>query len=171
MSELLQDYEQRPAARPVFLTVLCILTFVGSGWGLISGAITYFTAEKQAQAMSISKDKAADDIQKSGKNDKGTKMAEKMVTSISNSFTPENLKKTAIFSMLAAVLCLAGAFMMWNLKKTGYYLYIAGILLSIISPFVIFGSDNLMAIITSIGGGFIGIVFLILYGVNLKHMK
>ncbi len=170
MSEVLQDYEA-PVKRPTFITVLCILTFIGSGWGLVGGAIQYFSADKQALSMSISKEKVATDIQKSGKSDAGTQMAEKMVNSMGSAFTVENLKKTAIASVVGALLCLAGAFLMWQLKKTGFYLYIAGTLIGIISPFVIYGTDNLMSIITSVMVGFFGIVFVILYGVNLKHMK
>jgi hypothetical protein len=35
MSEILEN-EAGNAKRPTFLTVLCILTFIGSGWGIIS---------------------------------------------------------------------------------------------------------------------------------------
>ena len=170
MTEVLQEYE-RPATRPTFITVLCILTFIGSGWGLIGGAIQYFTAEKQAHEMSITKVKASADIQKSGKEDTGTKMAEKIVNSMTSAFTTENLKKAGLAAMLAAVLCLAGALLMWKLKKTGYYLYIIGTLVGIVSPFIIYGSDNIMSILSSVMVGFIGIIFVILYGVNLKYMK
>ncbi|MEJ7675113.1 MAG: hypothetical protein WKF59_21025 [Chitinophagaceae bacterium] len=30
--------------RPLFLKVLCILTFIGSGYGIINGVVTYFKA-------------------------------------------------------------------------------------------------------------------------------
>lgn len=170
MTEVLQEYE-RPALRPTFITVLCILTFIGSGWGLIGGAIQYFTAEKQAQRMSITKVKASEDIKKSGKEDAGSKMAEKIVNSMTNAFTAENLKKAGLAAIVAAVLCLAGALLMWKLKRTGFYLYIIGTLAGIISPFLIYGSDNIMSILSSVVVGFIGIIFVILYGVNLKYMK
>jgi len=168
MSEL-QDYE-RPAGRPVFITILCILTFIGSGWGIVGGAIQYFMAEKQAQAMVITQEKASADIHKSHSQDAGTKMAEKMVNSMSSTFTAENLKKAGLAAIIGAIFCLGGAVMMWKLKKTGYYLYIAGTLIGIASPFVIYGGDNIMAIFSSLIVGLIGLVFVILYGVNLKHM-
>ncbi|MBC7887657.1 MAG: hypothetical protein H7Z13_07190 [Ferruginibacter sp.] len=170
MAELLQDYE-RPAGRPTFITVLCILTFIGSGWGLIGGAIQYFSAEKQAQAMTFTKEKASTDIQKMDNKDEGSKMAEKMVNSMTSAFTVENLKKAGLAAILAAVFCLGGALMMWKLKKTGYYLYIVGTLVGIASPFIIYGSSNIMSIISSVLVGFIGVIFVILYGVNLKYMK
>lgn len=170
MTEVLQDYE-KPTGRPVFITVLCILTFIGSGWGLIAGGMQYFTAEKQAASMAFTKEKASSDIKKAGKDDAGAKMAEKMFNSMGTAFTVENLKKAAIASVIAAILCLAGALLMWQLKKTGFYVYIAGTLAGIVSPFLIYGADNIMSIISSVVVGFFGIVFVILYGVNLKHMK
>lgn len=170
MAEVLQDYE-RPAGRPTFITVLCILTFIGSGWGLIGGVIQYFSAEKQAQAMVITKEKASADLQKNDSENSGSKMAEKMVNSMTSAFTAENLKKAGLASILAAILCLGGAFMMWKLKKTGFYVYIAGTLVGIISPFLIYGGSNIMSIMSSVIVGFIGIIFVILYGVNLKYMR
>lgn len=170
MATELQDYE-RPATRPTFITVLCILTFIGSGWGLIGGGIQYFTAEKQAREMTIAKQKASADIQKGGKEDEGTKMAGKMLNSMEGAFTEENLKKAGLAAILAAFFCIAGALMMWMLKKTGFYLYIAGTLVGIVAPFLIYGSNNLMSVISSVFVGFIGLIFVILYAVNLKYMK
>jgi type III secretory pathway component EscR len=168
MTEVLQDYE-RPAARPTFITVLCILTFIGSGWGLISESIKYSTADSQAAVISKVKEKANADIQKNNKDDEGAQFAKKMVNSISTS--PDNIRKGALSNIAAAILCLAGAFMMWKLKKTGFYLYVAGTLVGIISPFVIFGGSNMMSILSSVVIGFVGLIFVILYGVNLKYMK
>lgn len=31
--------------RPTFLKVLCILTFIGSGYGILNSGVTYFNAE------------------------------------------------------------------------------------------------------------------------------
>ena len=112
MSEVLQDYEAS-APRPTFITVLCILTFIGSGWGLIGGAIQYFSAEKQALAMNISKESTAAAIEKADKNDAGSQMAEKMVKSMTSAFSVENIKNMGIASVVGAIFCVIGAFLMW----------------------------------------------------------
>lgn len=168
MSELLSEYE-RPAARPVFITVLCILTFIGSGWGLVSESIKYFTADSQAAAISLTKEKVNKDLQKNKNHNERAEFTRKMMNSLKT--TPENIKTGAVSNVAAALLCLTGAFMMWNLKKPGFYLYVAGTLVGIISPFVIFGGSNLVSILSSAVIGFIGLIFVILYGVNLKYMK
>jgi len=168
MAEVLQDYEQ-PVSRPVFITVLCILTFIGSGWGVISESIRYSTADSQAAAILKVKEEANSNLEKNANPDKDSKFAKKMVNSIYAS--PDDIRKGAISNFAAAVLCLAGAIMMWKLKKTGFYLYVAGTLLGIISPFVIFGGSNIISILSSVVIGFIGLIFVVLYGVNLKYMK
>ncbi len=170
MAEMFQDYERGQPERPVFLTVLCILTFLGSGWGLVSGAIQYFTAEKQAEVLVVQKEKASADIQRKGKTDAGSQMAEKVINSMSV-LTPDNIRKAGIGTAVSAILCLAGALMMWKLNKVGFYLYIAGTLVGVVTPFLIYGNNNIMAIFSSVLIGFIGIVFAILYGVNVKHMR
>ena len=38
------DEQQRPIQRPTFLMVLCILTFIGSGWGVLSNLYSVFTS-------------------------------------------------------------------------------------------------------------------------------
>ena len=170
MSELLQDYEQ-PVKRPTFITVLCILTFIGSGWGLIGGAIQYFTAEKQATSMVIQQKTINEDLKNNGKENGATNMAKKMVNSMSTAFTAENLKKSGISAMLSSLFCIVGAFMMWKLNRIGFYIYIFGTLIGVISPFIIYGNNNIMSILSSVVVGFVGVIFVILYGVNLKYMK
>lgn len=171
MTDVTSNYDQPVAKRPTFLTVLCILTFIGSGWGLISNTMQYFTVDKTAAAMSVVKESANAEMEKATSgNDAGSKIAKDMMGSMMNAFTPENLKKMSMAGIAAAILCLAGAVLMWGLKKTGFYAYIAGTLVGIITPFVLFGGGNIMAMGMSAVIGFFGILFVILYGVNLKHM-
>lgn len=168
MADLSNEYEA-PAARPMFITVLCILTFIGSGWGIISAGIKYASAGAQAAALSMSKEQVNSDLSKKGTNDPGSQFAKKMVNSMS--IPVEDIRKWALADLAASVLCLIGALMMWQLKKTGFYLYLAGTLLGIVGPILILGGGNFMGIISSVFVGFIGVVFVILYGVNVKYMK
>ena len=171
MAEALQDYEHRPVGRPTFLTVLCILTFIGSGWGIVNGVIQYVTADSRSAEMAMMKTKASDNIaQKRQKDDAGSRFAEKMVNSMSV-MNADSLRKGGMAGILSSAICLLGAFMMWQLRKPGFYLYILGTLVGIVSPFIIFGTNNFLSIMSSIFVGFIGIAFIILYAVNVKHMR
>ncbi len=70
---------------------------------------------------------------------------------------------------LLNIVVLIGVFMMWKLKKTGYYVYTLGQVASVATPFLIVGSlaGGLMATL----GAIFPILFIILYGLNLKHMS
>lgn len=46
------EEEHYPEKRPTFLTVLCILTFVGSGWAIFSAITAYRTAETTISSFS-----------------------------------------------------------------------------------------------------------------------
>jgi hypothetical protein len=172
MTDALTHYNQPPApARPAFLTVLCILTFIGSGYGIIRSATQYFTADKQAAAYSLVTQQADSSIAKMDTlNNGGAKMATQVISYMGNAANPAKIKKAALASIIASIFCLIGAFLMWGLKRNGFYFYIIGTLAGILTPFVLFGS-NLLAIGTSGFIGFIGVLFIVLYGVNLKHMN
>ena len=58
---------------------------------------------------------------------------------------------------------------MRKLKKTGYYIYIVACLIGIIGPLAIIGSGIMGGFILL--GSVFSILFIILYGVNLKHLR
>ncbi len=166
MDNVLDSYEQETKIRPTFLTVLCILTFIGSGFGLISNSMGYFQADKTAAEMVTAKNEMAKDL--SGKDGK---FQNQMMDSLSSAFTPDNLRKSALGGLATSILCLIGAVMMWQLKRTGYYIYIVGALIGMAIPFLIFGTGNIFAIGMSVFTGFFGLLFIVLYGLNLKSLR
>lgn len=178
MTNLSEFAEPVQPSRPTFLTVLCILTFLGSGYGLISNIGGYMSAGATAKTMSVvskemksTTDSLSTVSDSTAKSNVGQEFAQSIVNSMSTMFTEENLKKAALFGIGAAALCLLGAVLMWMLKKQGFYLYVAGTLLGIAGPIVVFGAGNFLGIAGSMIGGFIGLIFVVLYGVNLKHMR
>ena len=124
--------------RPTFLTVLCILTFIGSGLGIFNGITTAFMSTALGGIMS-------------------------------EFSIAENVKIFGIATIVASIITLLGAFMMWGLRKMGFWVYVIGVAISIGTPLVIYGG-NLMGAFSAIGIGFISIIFIILYGVNRKHL-
>ena len=165
----LETTQPSKSTRPTFLTVLCILTFIGSGWAIFSGVSSYLTADTTADIARAAMQDAQDKMQSA--DDSGTKIAEKMLSGVSDVLKPENLKKSALFSIIASVFTLVGAILMFQLKKTGFWIYVAGIVITIVAPAIIFGAGNLVSMMSTIGSAFIGIVFIVLYALNLKHLK
>lgn len=157
--------------RPTFLTVLCILTFLGSGWGALDGVIDYINADEAETVTALvedAMDDAMDDIQDSEMSDSQIDMMEGLMDGVTSSLTEENIKNSSLVTILSCLLTLAGALLMWNLNKKGYYLYILGTVIAIVGMTMIFG--GLVGAVAAGFTGFIGILFIVLYGVNTKHM-
>lgn len=166
------DYETEPAKRPSFLTWLCILSFIGSGWTIISSIYTYTTAYKYAGIFNKESEITKDTVQLNSTKGKVQKegMSEKVKTSFSKILQKENMRKLALGNLVASLFTLCGAILMWNLKKTGFYLYIFGVIVSLLIPFYIFGDDMIAVGATSFNN-FFGLIFIALYALNLKSMK
>lgn len=166
-----EDIEVVTPSRPVFLKILCILTFIGSGYGIINSVVTYFNANSIANIVAEAKTQMDSAYEKKKmNNDAESGIAKNVIKNMSLMTSPENLKKTAIGTIITSVLCLFGAILMWRLRKSGFYIYTLGTLIGIILPFYFFGNNFL----TNISAGFqsfIGILFVIFYAMNLKSMK
>lgn len=172
MSDVLdQSYEQGPAKRPMFLTVLCILTFVSCGLTFVTDVYGLLTAKQQQESLEKSL-KVMDQLQS---NDEMPEMFGSMTNGVAKM---AEWTTTAHYLSLGNVLiCLAGALLMWRLRKMGYFIYIFGQLLpfvSLVGIYSVVQDVPLLGFSMIIGGVFIAIfaiAFIIMYGVNLKHMR
>ena len=111
-----------------------------------------------------------DSVMAVGVHKKRSLFGEKMMLSVSKMMTVENIQKSAMGAIIAAIFTLSGAILMWWLRRKGFYIYIAGILIGIIVPFYLYG-NNLMAIGVSSFSSFFGLVFIALYALNIKSLR
>ena len=155
--------------RPTFLTVLCILTFIGSGWGVINAITSYSSAEQTAAITEEAMDEAMDEIESSAEAEEIPDFISTILGSVSESLTPENIRNSSIASGIASLLCLIGAVLMWQLQRKGFYLYVIGIVVTVIAPVMVIGGT--VGGFQAAGAGFIGAIFCVLYGLNLKHLS
>jgi len=174
MHESSYDYESQPEKRPSFLTWLCILTFIGSGWALISCVWTYNMAAKTnfifQEKIRVKKDSTSlHDTANIRRREKASALEGKIKTSLSKIVNAENMRKAAIGGFIASLLTLAGAILMWNLRRQGFYIYILGVIFGILVPFYLYGND-LIAVGATSFANFFGLVFIALYALNLKSM-
>ena len=152
--------------RPTFLTVLCILTFIGSGWGLINNLfqLVMFTPERFVAQIQQITNMAGAEAQPSWFSSIMSSSLEVLQTTI--------MHGKAIYSLaaLCAVISLIGAFMMYKLKRNGFYLYaIAQIGQLFILP--IYSGWNSVVLISMAMSGFLALVFIILYSLNYSKLK
>ncbi|MDP2387116.1 MAG: hypothetical protein Q8M29_12140 [Bacteroidota bacterium] len=152
MEETMEMGDQSPK-RPTFLTAICIISWVGCALALISSVYSYFSAEVSLRQMETMGDMGG--------------MMEGMMESAQAAY--DNRAVTMTINLISSVLCLIGTIMMWNLKKIGYFIYIPGELVPAIAGFI-FGAGT-WGMIGAVVGLIIGAVWVLLYGLNLKHMK
>ena len=158
-----------PAApvRPQMLSVLCILTWICCGLILIStvwGVVAKPTPEEQFEQV-----------------EKMREVSPEAAEQLEAAFAAQEQGNQTVglaLNLVALALSAFGAYMMWQLKKTGFYVYLAGEII----PYFGFLTGGSEAMLASMGGpmwasiviGFMivfDVVFIILYGLNVKHMR
>jgi hypothetical protein len=177
MESSLIEFDGEDNTRPTLLTVLCVLSFIGSSWLIITNIWGYATASRTAQLISsVSKMRPNDSTFQNNSpsakvvHKKRALFGEKMILSFSKVVTAENIRKNAVGTILSAVITFWGALLMWRLRRRGFYLYIAGTLFGIAVPFYLYGI-NLMSVGISVFSGFFGLVFIALYALNIKSLR
>lgn len=151
-----------PAKRPKFLTVLCILSFVGVGISLVTGIMSYFSYSALANAGGLLNSIGA------GVKD-GEKIGESM-NALANAMGMD-YGKWALVALIQAILnlpILFGVIMMWKQKKVGFYIYAPFEIIQPVMP-IIFGL-GLVGGLTAIISLLFAVIFVVLYALNLKHM-
>ena len=150
-----------PAKRPKFLTVLCILSFVGIGISLVSGILNYFTYSALAHAGNAFSGIAAES---------GAKIGDAM-NSLAGALGVD-YGKWALVYLIQALLnlpILFGVIMMWKQKKLGFYIYAPFEVIQPALPLIM--GLGLLGGISAILGLVFSVVFIVMYGLNLKYMN
>lgn len=134
--------------RSMFLTVLCVLTWVGSGLLMIYHFYSYLMLAK----------------------------AVKILSGISEDKTLNWVLLLHLVGMIAALFTIAGAIVMWRLKKIGFVVYAVGQLAPVLLSFYMgiyfterTGSSEVL--FSMVLPNVIPIGFLIMYATRLHEMK
>jgi len=156
--------------RPTLLTILCILTFLVSGYTLITGVIGIFSTKSfdQAQWEQIS-EQVAESL--AGADENSARIVDEVLASASITVERGIYYATplSLIAILIALVSAYGAYLMWNLRRSGFVFYTIAKIVGIIVPLVLLGFN----VITMVVYGFatvIGVILIILYNVNRKYM-
>lgn len=153
-----------PKPRPILLTALCVLTFIGSGFGVFGNLMAMFAAP----FMDLFQPSMLDEAYSQLGNDPGDMFAKEaldMVLVVIDNFLAITLSK-----FIFCALSLVGAIMMFQMKKIGFYLYIAAqVGFLFIGP--VFIGWNLFVSMALLFSGFFSVLFIALYAIHLKHMS
>lgn len=171
--ETTNDFTAVPAKkRPDFLSVICILSFIGCGIAFLGGIYSIIQNTPENMAKNIEQVRAFNPVM-------ADQLEENMIAMQDNVY----MQIAPYLNFVYLLLSFLGVLMMWKLNKKGFYLYIAGELLPYI-PMLVMGKQTI-SMMGSMGGGgaqaigivvlvcmlVFDIVFIAMYGANLKHMK
>ncbi len=166
------DYNEgmAPKKRPTLLTILCILTFLVSGYTLVTGVIGIFSTKSfdQAQWHEIS-EQVAESL--AGADENSARIVEEVLASASIT-VERGIYHGTTLNLIAILVALAsayGAYLMWNLRKSGFVFYTLAKIVGILVPLILLGFN----VITIVVYGFatvVTVVFIILYNINRKYM-
>jgi hypothetical protein len=165
MSDVLQssDFTGNKQQLPSGLNVLTILTFIGSGIGILGGLWQFISAKKSIESMEqmINSDKLDEmpGFLKGMMSPEALELARKQY---------ENRVPILLIGMLGIGLCIYGAVQMRKLKKQGYSVYLIGQALPLIAAFIFLGFGWVKGF--GLLGLFFPILFIILYTLQRKHL-
>jgi hypothetical protein len=162
ISEVLTPAPAPEPERPVFLFVLCILTWVGSGLSLLVGSVMLLFVTLMTPAL-VDKH---EQIQYERLSEVRHYSMDNLKDWVS---TPGVLIVFALLILASAGLTLFGGLRMYRLRRSGYYAYILGQLINICLPLFLFGATSLGAM-QCIFPFVFGMAFIVMYGVNYKYM-
>ncbi|HVZ95621.1 MAG TPA: hypothetical protein VG847_02020 [Chitinophagaceae bacterium] len=171
-----EGFEDSPAKRPQFLTVLCILTFIGSSLFIFRNAMLYANADAVAGIFSKVKNSAEKNTMSRMDSANMRRRQERkiafgnMMNSFSDMASAGSIRKNAIGTIISSVITLLGALVMWRLRRIGFFIYILGTLAGVAVPLVLFGASG-NSIAMAIFSQFFGFLFIALYALNYRSLR
>lgn len=170
MSEILEQ-EERQEKRPVFLTVLAILSFVYIGWSMLSHLLSLARGpmdEEQLEQAKIEMTKSINQV----RGTEGMEWVENLLRSAIDMIESTNASHTAyiLTGILILVIGVAGVVFMMRGRKLGFHIYIIYSFLASVQIYM-FVAPSLLSNAMVIFGLFVSGIFVLLYGLNLKWMK
>ncbi|MEY4002560.1 MAG: hypothetical protein RIT07_602 [Bacteroidota bacterium] len=161
-----QTLDHQPQAKTMTATinVLTILTFIGCSIAFISAIWSLYSSGKSMDQIA----QMQEQVDQMGETSETA--ANMMLQSIEMVKTQyDNRYLLFIVNLLATGLCLFGAIEMRKMRKNGFYLWLTGELLPILITVAIIGF-NLMGGIVLVASLLFAGVFIVLYGLQVKHM-
>ena len=146
-----EETTQSAGKRPVFLTVLCILSFIAAGFAIF-GYIGVITVMGAASAITSGMEAM-----------EGMEGMEGMSALTSAAPSAAMTWTYLIVGFLTTIVGLIGVLKMWKLKKQGFMIYAGASIVSLIMSIVYSGFGVVGAVIT--------IGFIVMYYLNVKHMS
>ncbi len=162
--ETLKNQKERPG----LLTTIAILSFIGLGYRIFSGLISAAMGTVTSLVAPFFRDIFEGEVDLDNVPDGIRELIEKGLDIAAKAM--ENASAMSLTIVLLSIVALFGVIMMWQLKKNGFYIYTAARLFILFVP-VIFLGFNFFTLLSISMGIVFAVVFIVLYGINLKYME
>ncbi len=144
-------------ARPEFLKILCILSFVASGLMILIYGIGSMCLGISEQMIGNAWEKVTESNPQFANMD-----AMEFFHAVG---------MLCVYGLIANVFSLVGVIMMWRLEKIGFFIYVIAELSTNFLSLDIKGSEGTSSMGGMIFSTVIDLVFIVMYFLNLKHMN
>jgi hypothetical protein len=159
--------EQQPSKRPTFLTVLCVLSWISAGWTAMSSIISLATKDKSIEKLQNSMSQ----VDEAAQEDMPSFF--ESIISGSQDLIQDSINNFMMINTSQVILYLAqvyAVYLMFNLQKKGFYLYAFVQATLLVLPMTYMTMNSVMMIGLAFST-LLTLAFIIMYAVNLKHMK
>jgi hypothetical protein len=156
--------DTNPKQRPGLLTVLCILTFIGSGFGVLNNVMGMIMSPIKNFLNPEFFEMVLEEVQ-----DEPARQFVEQALEIGQKAI-EHIFEISLAQFLLYAASLTGAILMFQLKKTGFYIYATAQILLLFVPAIFLGF-NLFVNIGILFSSVFTILFIALYAINLKKMN
>jgi hypothetical protein len=163
--EVFDDEEfnnEAPRKRPVFITVLAILSWIYVGSGVFGALINSLSSEEKQMEQIDQAIAIYDDVDEMPLRDELIEVLEA---------SKENLRISNLGNLIFLLVEGIAVFMMFNLKRNGFWLYTLAQIGIVSLAIMVMPWPNIISTLTIVFTLFLVFLFEILYAVNLKHMK
>lgn len=159
------NFDDEKEQRPTFLTVLIVLTWISVGLAVI-GALNSLM-NSGASADQIEEGMAAFDAFPNNDPNWGGFMEDTKEFAM---YSLDNMFPIQLWTLVFYLLEGFAALLMFNLKKNGFWLYVACQIGFLGIAYAFYPSGNVMTTISIVSNLVISLLFVFLYGLNLKHL-
>lgn len=171
MTEELDHIDQESTEkRPTFLKVLCILSFISTGMGLVSGFFNLFggpASEDEMLEEKVELMKSVNELNSMGMDGMADLLVK--IQAMSEDIN-ENFYFASIIALITVGIGFYGVLKMWQGFKVGFHLYIVYCLLSIGALYFYVSPSNIPSMIVIFNLLFAAL-FIFMYSRNLDWMK
>ena len=150
--------------RPLFLSILCLLTFFGSLTGLVFNSLGYFNSETLVNRIAA-KDSNSHLRVLDYSNGDLTNPSIRV-----GNINEDNYKKFSVGGTVSYILSLVGSVLMFKGKRNGFYSLVLGVFFNLISHFLLFG-DNFRAMGLSMLFTLLALIMVVIFCMNLKYLE